>query len=183
MNAWCWKGQKRSSNPWGWLYKWLWATKWVLGIKPCSLAKATSVLNRWATSPAPVLFLFLSLLICLSLRLERASSVLCFEPVLTAQNKEVLEMFKVLCSIIWINLRLSSKLIFSRFEPNYPFFFNQCLSLDLFLFILFEMKSPFVSQAASFPFHNFATQETLFLGVVHGRVSLTSRFRCKDTGL
>lgn len=118
MNAWCWKGQKRSSNPWCWLYKWLWVTEWVLGIKPCSLAKATRVLNRWATSPAPVLFLFLSLLICLSLRLEHASSILCFEPVLTAQNKEVLEMFKVSCSIIWINLRLSSKLIFSRFEPN-----------------------------------------------------------------
>lgn len=47
--------QKRASNPWNWIYGWLWATKWVLGIKSWSSAKATSALNCKLLSPVTVI--------------------------------------------------------------------------------------------------------------------------------
>ena len=41
--------------PWNWNYRWLWATMWVLGIKPGGSGRAASALNHWANFP--VLFL------------------------------------------------------------------------------------------------------------------------------
>lgn len=39
--------------PWNWNCKWLWATMWILGIKPRSSAKATCAINHWAIGPGP----------------------------------------------------------------------------------------------------------------------------------
>lgn len=42
-------------NPWDWSYRQLWVLEWVLGIEPGSSRKATSALNQWIISPAPLL--------------------------------------------------------------------------------------------------------------------------------
>ena len=44
-------GQKKVSGPLS--YRGLWATMWMLGIKPRASARAASALNCWAISPAP----------------------------------------------------------------------------------------------------------------------------------
>lgn len=49
------KGQKKVSAPLE-LELQLWATMWMLGIKPQSSARAVSSLNWWAISPAPLPF-------------------------------------------------------------------------------------------------------------------------------
>lgn len=54
--------------PWHWTYRKLWASIWMLGIKPGSFGKAESPLNDWANSPAPVCTPLLWVLCVLTLR-------------------------------------------------------------------------------------------------------------------
>jgi hypothetical protein len=42
--------------PWNWNYKGLWATPWVLGLKPRSSGRAVSALNCSAISPVLIIF-------------------------------------------------------------------------------------------------------------------------------
>jgi hypothetical protein len=59
MNAWILAELRRGlQTPWNSCYGWLWATMWVLGIKPGSSARATSVPKDWAISPVPHLGFF-----------------------------------------------------------------------------------------------------------------------------
>lgn len=49
------RGQKRASeSPWNKGYCHLWATTWVLQIKPWFSWRASSVLNHWAIPPVPL---------------------------------------------------------------------------------------------------------------------------------
>lgn len=48
---------------WNWSYRHLWATTWMLEIKPSSSALATTALNYWTISPAPSFFFFLVCLV------------------------------------------------------------------------------------------------------------------------
>ena len=43
--------QKRASDP---IYRWLWATMWMLGFELRTSGRALSALNRWAISLAPI---------------------------------------------------------------------------------------------------------------------------------
>lgn len=45
--------RKRQFPGTNWSFRWLWVTLWMLGIKPETSGGAASVLNHWATAPAP----------------------------------------------------------------------------------------------------------------------------------
>lgn len=44
------RGQKMALISWSWIYRWLWAATWVVGIQSGSYAKVASVPNCWTSS-------------------------------------------------------------------------------------------------------------------------------------